>query len=64
MGKINVSSDMRESLLHFLLQNNKNLRLKHDVINIAAEKFIISRSSVKRIWTRAKVNIIKVTIKI
>lgn len=52
-----MSSDKRESLLHFLLQNHKNLRLKHDAITMAIEKFKISRSSVKRLWARAKVSI-------
>lgn len=54
MGKVEVSSDISESLLHFLLQNYKNHRLKHGVVNPATEKFKISRASVKSILTRTK----------
>ena len=54
MGKVKLKIETRETLLHFLLQNHENHRLKKGVVTMAVQKFQISRATVKRIWSRAR----------
>ena len=53
MSKPNLTNETRNEILHFLLQNHKDGRLKHGAIKEAMGRFGDCERTIRNIWKRA-----------